>query len=212
MVDGQPGTGGTRAVSDRLDALRAYRQAWMTFSPRNTVSQELRSSKPFDLWLPFLGCGFLGGRWVDARVERRLELVEPPSILRGIEMNTTTVSQNPTQGRIKTLAIDHQQDLLVIITAPFETRNSEPAIGVSLCSLKTGAYHPEAVLPRLVHEYSISANQTLYNAKIAGETLGLMLGGGFRHDGPSDSWLFIWNWKTGELILVSQLVMIISFD
>jgi hypothetical protein len=204
MVDGQPGTGGTRAISVRLETLRAYRQAWMTFNPRNIVSQELRSPKPFDWWLPFFGCGFLDGRWVDARVERRLEVIEPPSILRGIEMNSSIASQNPTQGWIKTLAIDHQQDLLVMITTTLETGSSEPVIVVSLCSLKTGTYHPEAILPRLVHEYSISGHHTLYDAKIAGETLGLMLGRGFWDDRPSDLWLYIWNWKSGELILVSQ--------
>jgi hypothetical protein len=206
MVDGPPGIDGMGGPLNRLEALRAFQQAWMTFTPRTIVVQKnLQIYKAVAAWgLPLKGCEFSGSRWIDASVDCRLEIVEAPSILRGINMDGPTVSQVTVDAGIVALTVDHQQDLLVTVGAYRDNRE----LRITLQSLKTRGYHPEAILPTLEHEYSpldgYPESCRIFSVKISGVTLGLFLQlcGPYRE--ILESSLYIWNWKTGESILVSQ--------
>jgi hypothetical protein len=104
FVDGPPTKDREDTIAKRLDALRAYRRAWMSLTPRRKMSISVESEEFSSAYT------FSGGIWADASLPGHLLTLEMPSIIRGKEIGGPQRSQ--ISDTLDKLTIDPAQDLL----------------------------------------------------------------------------------------------------
>lgn len=115
MIDGPGGISGMYTAASRLEALRAYSNAWDTLQPRKkiTIPGRIRDTNLYELW---------GGVWARARkaAGHPMTAIRLPSIVRGVDLSNWTIPLADT-GRLADFGMDPHQDLLILINSTQES-------------------------------------------------------------------------------------------
>jgi len=189
MIDGPGIIGGEETASSRLEALRAYRNAWETLTPRKkmTIPGLPMNTSLYELW---------GGVWAMAgkTAGDPVRAVQLPSIVRGVEMHSWTVPL-PDTSRLADFGMDPHQDLLILVNQSQDSL----CYFVNLRSLRDGTPHPRANMMTLTPEFPLPGIISKFTIQVMDELLGILL----VHELEGQAimtLLHIWNWTSGELV------------
>ncbi|KAH8096622.1 hypothetical protein BXZ70DRAFT_945409 [Cristinia sonorae] len=178
------------SVQERLEALRSRRSGWKTMQPtyRRVVTSVRWSLEQHSVLYRFATRSHFA--WLENPEDECIHVLQVPSVSRGIPEREWVVNLEGYMlgagGEYMTMESD--EDLLVVTDLGEEER------AIVLLSLTTGEYHPEAQSPIL--SFWRSAEQCL---NVCGDYLcvGIIL----EHDDTACEDSYIYNWKTGVLLL-----------
>lgn len=178
LCDGPPSS---ITPASRLERVKAYDEAWRTFS----WSEHLVLELPYPHQAPYVfGNTLVLPIHETRRMIRSFIMQSIPSPLRGASGRQWRIEFDFF---VDPFVIDATQDLLVVVPK-HDTRN------IFLCALSTGQPHPLSAKGGLLYlESSRHPFQGNSKHEISGNFLGMIT----HSSEVFDDRLFIWNWKTG---------------
>ncbi|TFK46777.1 hypothetical protein OE88DRAFT_859210 [Heliocybe sulcata] len=180
-------------ISERLRRLEEHTAAWKTMTFDTSGTSHRLKAPADDAWQ------LSGGMLARSDGSRGIIFNQLPGRARGIPARRWHIRD--VGFIIKYLTMVPSQDLLLLVEDP---ENLTTPCTVHVRSLSTGSPHPEAVSPeiRLPHPHSHTP-ECCYNHLVAcGDHIGFALDYlSWLEDTHLDFEIFIYNWKTGELLL-----------
>lgn len=209
MVDGDT-TAFT--VAERMQRLQGMRNAWVSGTPTETFPLQNKwatSAEAYVQYRPFaFGCVIAVCQVTGRRRCRRMLLIQVPSKYRNIDKKEWVLDNLCFD--LPGLSIDHSQRLLVTAQASsvFFLASNEFFPGlmillsgfvdnhvllISILDSENGSAHPFAKTPVLE-----TRTMSAYSLQIAGDYVGVLSESAYSFG----TILQVWNWKTGEKVLV----------
>jgi len=211
-MDGPPSP---LTAADRIALLKEHNAAWESLRWKESNNLPMQQGHVWEL---------SGGVFAQSSSSNLLHFRRLPSQCRNIEEKSWRVALDID---IRDFTMDPGQDLLVVIEKPrsplpyvhplsyifpilnllyYNSNHSEIVrqIRIHLRSLTTGDKHRLAPqLPLLIHDLNVQeARRMTYTLQVCGNLLGVL----FTSHVVPVSGLTVWNWTTGEVILVNHLI------
>ncbi|KAF8515650.1 hypothetical protein JB92DRAFT_3114762 [Gautieria morchelliformis] len=182
------------SVAERLAQVKAMEEGWANLSFRQKFKVTFPGPGP--TW------NLYGGvlvRECASDMASGLSFIQLPYAVRGTPVHMWQID---IQVNILYYAINPAQDLAVLIGWPVTHDEQRHTVGIHLRTMSTGAHHPCASDPVLACVLDLDDPQDHFVIELMGDFLALL------HYSPEDSLgdvLFIWDWKTGQLLIKLRL-------
>lgn len=201
MEDGPPSI---LSIADRLHCLRRREAAWNRLQWTSDQTMPMHSGGVWELY---------GGVLAQARSRYELCFTRLPSQIRGIEQKDweiylpMLVRDFGMEPSLDLLVVVEQGSVLYVSYLKCVHRSVDQIVysgnyRIHLLQLSTGKSHHDAPNPALLHHQTAGANYS-FVIQISREYLAIM----FISSDDNDSYLVVWNWKTGEIEMVSTMTL-----